>query len=148
VWLEIRAVTVGELGFPKVGKADRGAGQSPRTPPPWALLFAVDGGSNGLPSVLAQQLQICCFGGNDSGFPPVKQIPGLCSALTRRTLLLAGHACLAPGSIRGAEAEGLVQLSLISVGVCSSSVPPGWIREVAVQVQASLLLFFLKQLVS
>lgn len=104
MWLEIRAVTTGELGFPKVGEAERGAGQSPCTPPPWALLFAVHGGSGGLPLVLAQQLRICCSGGNDSGFPPVKQIPGLCSAPTRQILLLAAHARLAPGSIRGAEA--------------------------------------------
>ena len=97
--LEIRAATIGELGFLKVGEAECGAGRSPRTPPPWALLFAVDGGSSGLPSVLVQQLQICCFGKSDSGFPPVKQIPGLCSALTRQTLLLAACARLAPGSI-------------------------------------------------
>lgn len=43
-WLEIRAATMGELGFPEVREAEHGAGRSPRTHPPWALLFAGSGG--------------------------------------------------------------------------------------------------------
>lgn len=103
-----------------------------------ALLVAGDGGCGGVLSVLGQQLQICTLEGNDSRFPPVKQIPGLRSTPTRWALLLAARACLAPLSILRARSD-----SALSVEVCSSSVCLGWVCEVAVQVWASLLLFFL-----
>lgn len=112
------------------------------------LYSSVDESFDGFPFVLIQKLQIFHRWRKDFVFPPVKQISGLWSVPISQTSLLVAHAHSAPGSIQETEAESSIQLLLILVGVCSSSASPGWIFGLVVQVQASLLLFLLKQLVS